>query len=136
MMEMNIGGNAKSQGLSESLDLMKEMGDPISKCEYDIELGLERTLSAACTSFDVRQSYLALTFVALTGVTYADLSGMVIKIKAVDSRKGTDVVVIKYRLKKLKSVLMSGTAETFSLYPDLMHFEQRYSYEFVGIGSK
>ena len=71
-----------------------------------------------------------------SGVTYADMSGMVIKIKAVDSRKATDVVILKYRLTKLKCVLTSGVADAFGLGPNLMTFEQRYTYEFVGIERK
>jgi hypothetical protein len=115
---------------------LESMGDPISRCEFAIELGSETNLSAACSAFEVRPSYLTLTFVAMTGVTYADMSGMVIKIKAVDSRTNTDVVTLKYRLTKLKCVLTSGVADTFGLRPNLMTFEQRYTYEFVGIESK
>lgn len=118
------------------LSYLEGMGDPISQCEFDIELGLDKSLSVACSAFDVRPSYLTLTFVAMTGINYADMSGMVISIKAVDSRKGTDVVVLKYRLTKLKCVLTSGTAHTFGLGPNVMSFEQRYAYEFVGVQSK
>lgn len=119
------------------LSYLEALGDPVSPCDFDIELGSNVKLATACSAFDVRASYLALTFVAMSGVRYEDLSGTVIKIKAIDSRTAHDVVVISYKLTNLKGVFASGLASGHSLgLPNVMSFEQRYAYEFVGIESK
>lgn len=112
------------------------MLDPVTVHEFDVDLGCGRELNAACSAFDVKVGYLTLRFVALKGVKYPDLSGKTIGIKAVNTTNGSDVLVLAYRLTKLKAVLTKGDAAGYVFGPNVMQFEQRYAYTFEGIQSK
>jgi hypothetical protein len=123
------------EGLSVNLETLPSM-DPVVTHEFDVDLGCGRNLNAACSAFEVKIGYLTLKFVALKGVQYPDLSGKIIGIKAVNTNDGSEVVVLAYRLTKLKAVLTKGDATGYTFGPNVMTFEQRYTYTFEGIQSK